>query len=53
MLVYDKLPVINNCKTCQGTGVIQSFPLDGGPYYSWMKSNKKTCDVCNGKEENK
>jgi DnaJ-class molecular chaperone len=47
-LTFVKLPRINNCKTCDGTGVIHWYNLDGGPYYSWMKPKSKNCTECKG-----
>lgn len=47
-LTFDKLPVINSCRECQGTGIIRWYNLDGGPYYSWMKPESKRCTECKG-----
>lgn len=51
MITWCNLPKINDCKKCQGTGVIQSFPIDGMTIYSWQKSDKKPCEWCEGKEK--
>lgn len=47
-LTFKDIPKINDCKQCQGTGLIRWYNLDGGPYYSWMKPKQKTCDLCLG-----
>lgn len=48
-LKFENLRKINDCKKCEGTGTYQWFDLDGGPYYSWMKPKKETCQECKGK----
>lgn len=50
-LTANPLPKINNCKECRGQGYIQYWNLDGGPYYSWMKPEKRICDCCKAKKE--
>ena len=47
-LTFKELPKINDCRKCNGTGVIRWYNLDGGPYYSWMKPEQKPCDQCKG-----
>lgn len=50
-LTFKELPKINSCKECQGSGIIQYYNLDGGPYYSWMKPETKECKLCRGKPD--
>jgi DnaJ-class molecular chaperone len=50
-LTFEKLPKINNCHKCRGEGVIRWYPLDSGPYFSWMKPQQKVCPECKGKED--
>lgn len=47
-LTFKQLPKINDCFNCQGTGVYRWYPLDGGPYYSWMKPEQEICKDCKG-----
>ncbi|AZV01952.1 hypothetical protein [Aeromonas phage Akh-2] len=46
----DAEPVYCNffieCSYCNSTGMIEYFPIDGGPIYHWMKPKKKPCPRC-------
>lgn len=51
MMLFNKYPKINDCKKCEGTGILQWFDIDGGTIYNWMKPNTKTCDLCGGEKK--
>lgn len=39
----------NDCKECEGTGVLQWFDIDGCTIYSWQKPKTAPCK-CTRKE---